>query len=75
MGKEGGREVTDEEMDQDDHILRAVRKASEKGFTKEQFLHAAGVFWDSWHLAKEFMSVKNSPFVIEHQRRHKEAGK
>ena len=49
--------MTDEPKDSADLLVAAARAASREGLTRDQFLHAAGCFWDSWHQAKAFMSA------------------
>ncbi|RAP40728.1 hypothetical protein BYZ73_13210 [Rhodovulum viride] len=45
-----------EEHDSADFLVTAARKASGEGMTREQFIAAAGFFWDSWHKGRDFMS-------------------
>lgn len=45
-----------EDMDMADHLVAASKLAVREGMTKEQYLNAASVFWDSWVSAQEFFS-------------------
>ena len=49
--------MLDEENDSAAHLVAAARAGSGEGMTREQFVSAAGIFWDSWHKAREFMSA------------------
>ncbi|MCV2870616.1 hypothetical protein OEW28_18545 [Defluviimonas sp. WL0002] len=49
--------MAEEQKDAADHLLAAARAGSGEGMTREQFVAAAGIFWDSWHQARKFMSA------------------
>lgn len=48
--------MSEEPKDSADHLVAAARTASREGLTKEQFLNAAAVFWDSWQKVNEHMA-------------------
>lgn len=51
-----------------DHLVAAARAGSGEGMSRDQFIAAAGIFWDSWHQAREFMSApgcKSTAFDAE----------
>ena len=47
----------EEQKDAADHLVAAARAGSGEGMTRDQFVAAAGIFWDSWHRAREFMAA------------------
>ncbi|WP_165828059.1 hypothetical protein [Rhodovulum sp. BSW8] len=49
--------MDDEEKDAAAYLVAAARAGSGEGMTRGQFISAAGIFWDSWHLAREFMAA------------------
>lgn len=55
--------MNDEGQDAADHLIDAVRMGAREGMTKEHFVKAAGVFWDTWHEAQEIMSIPNRGLV------------
>ncbi|WP_406736946.1 hypothetical protein [Thioclava sp. GXIMD4215] len=48
--------MENEDKDMAAYLVAAARAGSSEGSTREQFIYAAGIFWDSWHKAREFMS-------------------
>ena len=49
--------MTDEPKDSADLLVAAARTASREGMIRDQFIHAAKCFWDSWHEARAFMDA------------------
>lgn len=49
------------EDDYADHLVLAAKMASRDGMSKEQYISAASIFWDSWHAINDMLQEKETP--------------